>query len=88
MFTSLSLLEAGYTVFANADASGTLDIRAAEHANARMREAGVYVMPQFAVVADLQRDWRIPTGNPTFLELLFKYVCLHEEAIPLDFPLT
>ena len=74
MFVSLSLLEAGYTVFANADASGTFDVRAADNANARMREAGVYVMPQFAVAADLQRDWRNPPGIPVFLDLLFKYV--------------
>jgi hypothetical protein len=74
MFVSLSLLEAGYTVFANADASGTFDTRAADRANARMTAAGVYVMPQFAVVADLQRDWRNPPGIPAFLDLLFQYV--------------
>jgi hypothetical protein len=88
MFVSLSLLEAGYTVFANADASGAIDVRAAEHANARMREAGVYVMPQGAIAGDLQRDWRNPTGDPTFLELLFTYVCPYEEVTPLDFLLT
>ena len=74
MFAALSLLEAGYTVFANADASGTFDPRAAVNANARMRDAGVYVMPQFAVVADLQRDWRNAPGIASFLDLLFKYV--------------
>jgi len=74
MFVSLSLREAGYTVFANADASGTFDPRAADLANARMRDAGVYVMPQFAVAADLQRDWRNAPGIPAFLNLLFKYV--------------
>ena len=80
MFVSLSLLEAGYTVFANADASGTFDARAADLANARMRDAGVYVIPQFAVAADLQRDWRNPPGIPVFLDLLFKYVCFYVEA--------
>jgi len=73
MFVSLSLLEAGYTVFANADASGTLDTRAADLANARMRDAGVYVMPQFAVASDLQRDWRSDPGVATFLDLLVKF---------------
>jgi len=73
MFVSLSLLEAGYTVFANADASGTFDARAADLANARMRDAGVYVLPQFAVAADLQKDWRNPPGIPVFLDLLFKF---------------
>ena len=78
MFVSLSLLEAGYTVFANADASDTFDARAADLANARMREAGVYVMPQFAIAADLQRDWRNPPGVTGFMQLLYKYVCLYE----------
>jgi hypothetical protein len=39
-----------------------------------MRDAGVYVLPQLAVVSDLQRDWRNPPGIPVFLDLLFKYV--------------
>lgn len=84
MFVSLSLLEAGYTVFANADASGAFDTRAADNANARMRDAGVYVMPQFAVIADLHRDWRSPPGIPVLLNLLFKYVCFCEETNPLE----
>jgi len=74
MFVALSLLEAGYTVFANADASGTFDTRSADLANARMRDAGVYVMPQFSIVTDLQRDWNDPPGVAGFLNLLFKYV--------------
>ena len=45
MFAALSLLEASYTVFANADASGAFDTHTADLANARMRDAGVYVMP-------------------------------------------
>ena len=77
MFVSLSLLEAGYAVFANADASGILDAHATDLANARMRVSGVYVMPQLAVVADLRRDWRSPPGAMGFLQLFFyKYVCL------------
>lgn len=88
MFVSLSLLEAGYTVFANADASGTFDARAADLANARMRDAGVYVLPQFAVTADLQRDWRNPPGVSGFLDLLFKCVCFCAEAVPLALSVT
>ena len=80
MFVSLSLVEAGYTVFANADASGTFDTRAADLANARMRDAGVYVLPQFAIAADLQRDWRNAPGTPVFLDLLFKCVYFRAEA--------
>ena len=87
MFVSLSLLEAGYTVFANADASGTFDTRTAERANARMRDAGVHVLPQFAVAADLQRDWRSPPGIAGLLNLLFKYVGFRVEAVPFD-PVT
>jgi hypothetical protein len=74
MFVALSLLEAGYTVFANADASGTFDTRSADLANARMRDAGVYVLSQFSTAADLQRDWRDPPGVAAFLTLLFKCV--------------
>ena len=85
MFAALSLLEAGYTVFANADASGTFDPRAAVNANARMRDAGVYVMPQLAVAADLQRDWRNTPGAAAFLDIFFKYVCFRAKVIPFDF---
>ena len=76
MFVSLSLLEAGYTVFANADASGTVDTRSADKANARMRDAGVYVMSQFSVASDLQRDWRDAPGTAVFLDLISKYVVI------------
>ena len=78
MFAALSLVEAGYTVFANADASGTFDPRSAYNANARMRDAGVYVMPQSAVASDLQRDWRNPPGVAGFLTLLYTYVWPYE----------
>jgi len=74
MFVALSMREAGYTVFANADASGALDIRAAENANARMRDAGVIVLPRFAVLADLVRDWRSPPGPGAILK--FAYECV------------
>ena len=40
-FVALSLVEAGYTVFANSDASGTFDVKTATEANERMRHAGV-----------------------------------------------
>jgi len=81
MFVTLSLREAGYTVFANADASGTFDTRAADLANTRMRDAGVYVLPQFSVVCDLQRDWR---DVPGLLDLLFRYVRFRVEAVCID----
>ncbi|KAJ6593152.1 ycaC protein [Mycena capillaripes] len=66
-FLALSLVQEGYTVFANADASGTFNAQVAANANARMRAAGVNVLSQFAVAADLMRDWR---NTPGALEML------------------
>ena len=53
MFVALSLFEAGYTVFANA----------------RMRNAGVYVMPQLSIATGIQRDWNEPPGVAGLLNL-------------------
>ena len=61
-FLALSLVEAGYTVYANADASGTFDVRTASDANDRMRTAGVHVLSMFAVACELMRDWRSTPG--------------------------
>ncbi|KAJ6479554.1 Isochorismatase hydrolase [Mycena vitilis] len=69
-FLSLSLIQEGYTVFANADASGTSSAKTAADANARMRAAGVHVLSQFAVGNDLMRDWR---NTPGSLEVLPYY---------------
>jgi len=66
-FLALSLREAGYTVFANAEASGTVNKRVADDANERMRSAGVHVCSMFAIAADLMKDWR---NGPGALELL------------------
>lgn len=71
MSVTLPMREAGHTVFANADASSALDVRPAENANARMRDAGVIVLPKFAVFADLLRDWRdAPDG---ILKFAYRY---------------
>ncbi|KAF7356709.1 Isochorismatase hydrolase [Mycena venus] len=66
-FLALSLVQEGYTVFANADASGTFNAQVAANANDRMRAAGVNVVSQFAITTDLMRDWR---NTPGSLELL------------------
>ena len=66
-FLALSLIEEGYTVYANADASGALSERISSDASDRMRGAGVHVLSSFAVVLDLMRDWR---NTPGSLELL------------------
>ena len=62
-FLALSLVEAGYTVFANSDASGTFDVKTATEANERMRHAGVQVLSMFAVALELMRDWRNTPGT-------------------------
>ena len=66
-FLALSLVEAGYTVFANSDASGTFDVKTASEANDRMRAAGVQVLSMFAVACELMRDWR---NTPGAVEML------------------
>ena len=73
MSLTLAMREAGYTVFTNTDASGALDVRAAENANDRMRDAGVIALPKFAVFADLLRDWRNATDG--ILKFAYEYVC-------------
>ncbi|KAJ6518664.1 isochorismatase [Mycena sanguinolenta] len=70
-FLALSLVQEGYTVFANADASGTfnhcipgpLNAQVAANANDRMRAAGVNVVSQFAIGNDLMRDWTDTPGS-------------------------
>ncbi|KAI1790898.1 ycaC protein [Ganoderma leucocontextum] len=47
-FLALSLVGAGYTVFANSDASGTFNEKTASDANNRMRAAEVQVLSIFA----------------------------------------
>jgi hypothetical protein len=44
-------------VYANADASGTFNLRAAQDANQRMRDAGVHVMSLFAILCELMGNW-------------------------------
>ncbi|KAH8831759.1 Isochorismatase hydrolase [Flagelloscypha sp. PMI_526] len=72
-FCALSLLEAGYEVFANHDASGTNSKEAADAANDRMRAAGIHVLSNTAIVADLMRDWRSDPGAATILPYLDKF---------------
>jgi hypothetical protein len=74
LFLALSLREAGYTVFANADASGTFDVGTSRDANDRMRDAGVIVISQFAILADLMRDWRNTPGTEEVLPFVHEYV--------------
>ncbi|KAH7304278.1 Isochorismatase-like protein [Stachybotrys elegans] len=70
---ALSLREAGYQVFANHEASSTVTRIAADHANERMRAAGVQVLSYFAIVAELLRDWRNPPGAEAIFPEFDKY---------------
>ncbi|KAF8175139.1 ycaC protein [Pholiota molesta] len=73
-FLALSLAQEGYTVYANADASGAMTKQAAADANDRMRAAGVQVVSSFAVVCDLMRDWRNTPGSLELLPYFDKYL--------------
>ncbi|TFK26074.1 ycaC protein [Coprinopsis marcescibilis] len=66
-FVAMSLVEANFTVFANADASGTFNQRIADDANDRMRAAGVQVVSNFAIGSELLRDWR---GTPSIEDMM------------------
>ncbi|KAL0571767.1 hypothetical protein V5O48_010196 [Marasmius crinis-equi] len=72
-FLALSLIEEGYTVFANSEASGTYSKRIADEANDRMRAAGVQVMSMFGIAAELMRDWRETPGEPELMPFFEKY---------------
>lgn len=71
-FLALSLIDEGYEVYANTDASGTFDVKLAEDANRRMERAGVTLMGLFAIVCDLMRDWRNTPGLDQLLPFLDK----------------
>ncbi|KAI0673271.1 Isochorismatase hydrolase [Trametes maxima] len=73
-FLALSLVEAGYTVYANSDASGTFNVRTAQDANDRMRAAGVHVLSMFAVATELMRDWRNTPGTKEMMPFFDTYL--------------
>lgn len=62
-FVALSAIEAGYEVYAVIDASGTWNKLVQEAAVQRMVQAGVVPITWVAVAAELQADWRRPTGQ-------------------------
>ncbi|KIP07886.1 hypothetical protein PHLGIDRAFT_12964 [Phlebiopsis gigantea 11061_1 CR5-6] len=73
-FLALSLRDAGYSVWANSDASGTFDVKTAQDANDRMRAAGVQVVSMFAVALELMRDWRNTPGTPEMMPFFDQYL--------------
>lgn len=62
-FVALSLIDEGYDVYAVVDSSGTWNKLVQEVAVARMVQAGVKPITWVAVGAELQADWRNPTGD-------------------------
>jgi hypothetical protein len=70
----LSLLQEGYTVYANHEASGALNQKIADAANERMRAAGVHVVSMFSVACDLMRDWRNTPGAKELLPFFDRHV--------------
>ncbi|KAH7406289.1 Isochorismatase-like protein [Phaeosphaeria sp. MPI-PUGE-AT-0046c] len=73
-FLSLSLRAAGYSVFANVEASGTTTELVRDTANDQMARAGVQMYSMFAIVCDLMRDWRNTPGAKELLPYLDKYM--------------
>ncbi|VDC01521.1 unnamed protein product [Peniophora sp. CBMAI 1063] len=73
-FLALSLRDAGYSVWHNADASGTFDVRTANDANDRMRAAGVHVLSSFAMACELMRDWRATPGAKEMMPYFDSYL--------------
>ncbi|KAJ3846417.1 hypothetical protein EV368DRAFT_69945 [Lentinula lateritia] len=72
-FLALSLIEEGYTVFTNHEASGAASRRIADEANARMRQAGVHVLSMFAIACDLMRNWTYTPGALQMLPFFDRY---------------
>jgi nicotinamidase-related amidase len=62
-FTAMQAVDAGYNVYGVIDASGGLDVTVRELAIARMRDHGVTPINWTTVAVELQRDWRLPTGQ-------------------------
>ncbi|KAI5466590.1 Isochorismatase-like protein [Mariannaea sp. PMI_226] len=72
-FLALSLRDAGYSVWANAEASGTNSVLVREISNDRMARAGVQIVSLFSIVCDLMRDWRNTPGAKELIPWLNVY---------------
>jgi hypothetical protein len=69
-FVVQSLRDAGYSVWANLEASGTGNDVIRDAANAQMRDAGAHVMSWYAILGELMRDWRTPPSGESVLGLI------------------
>ena len=56
-------VDAGYNVYGVIDASGGLEVSIRDNAVVRMKDHGVTPINWTTVAAELQRDWRLPTGK-------------------------
>lgn len=65
-FPTLSLINDGFQVFPVVDASGAWSDYEADAAMARMSAAGAELESVFALGAELQADWKLPSGNDMF----------------------
>ncbi|KAH7148270.1 isochorismatase [Dactylonectria macrodidyma] len=72
-FCALSLREAGYSVWANIEASGTSSEMVRDASNDRMKDAGVHTVSLGAIFGELMRDWRIPPAGMTALAFFDEY---------------
>jgi hypothetical protein len=72
-FLALSLRDAGFSVWANMEASGTTTELIRDVSNDRMRDAGVQVVSLFSIVCELMRDWRNKPGAAEIYPWLGKY---------------
>jgi len=61
-FAALSAVERGYNVHAIIDASGTWNNAAQATSIQRMAAAGITMNSTVGITAELQRDWKNPTG--------------------------
>jgi len=61
-FAALSAVDRGYNVHAIIDASGTWNNAAQATSIQRMAAAGITMDSTVAITAELQRDWKNPTG--------------------------
>ncbi len=64
-FPAISAVKDGYDVYAVMDASGTVNQQAMFAAMFRMSQAGVKIANANMVIAELQKDWSLPTAPKT-----------------------
>ena len=64
-FPAISAIADGYDVYAVMDAAGVINQQSMFAAMFRMSQAGVKIANTNMVIAELQKDWSLPTGADT-----------------------